>query len=435
MRLRVFACSVFLLSFLFFQVQPTASAQPEINSLVGKNETIVMQRGDTLYRIARHFDMSMSDLVRANGRKAMRLKAGESLRIPGRRIVPTTARDGILLNVPERRLYLFRNGELLQTHAVAVGKPDWQTAIGSFHVARLTKNPVWTPPRSMIEREGVKDDPVPPGPENPLGDRWIGWSASGFGFHSTNSPRSIGGVVSHGCVRLYPEQAKALFEAVSVGTPIHSVYEPVLLAREGGCFYLSVWPDIYKKGGTSLEEVEERLKQTGLIGAVDPEMLRRVVQRANGLPERIIGSDLKLEVNGHSVEMPIAPTFVDGRLVVPARAVVEAMGGKVTDQEGGAVKIDAPSKKLVITPGKPDAELNGISASIPIVPAVVADNLLIPLRTLLDLFGGEMKREGDVIKISTPLTRAVLVSRNDQICQCPRHEQAFRRGDDARVVQ
>lgn len=435
MRLRAFEFEAVCLPFLFFQIQQAATAQPKLNTMVGKDQTIVVQRGDTLYRVARHFDMSMSDLIRANGRKAIRLKAGQSLRIPGRRIVPTTSRDGILLNVPERRLYLFRNGELLQTHAVAIGKSDWLTAIGSFHVARLTKNPVWTPPRSMIEREGVKDDPVPPGPENPLGDRWIGWSAPGFGFHSTNSPRSVGGVVSHGCVRLYPEQAKALFEAVTVGTPIHSVYEPVLLAREGGCFYLSIWPDIYMKGGVSLEEVAGRMKETGLIGGVDPETLRREVQRANGLPERIIGSDLKLEVNGHSVELPITPTFVEGRLVVPARAVVEALSGKLTDMEGGAVKIEAPNKKLLITPGKPDAELNGVSTSIPVIPTVVADTLVLPLRTLLDLFGGEMKREGDVLKISTRLTRAVFFAPSDQMREGPGHQQALRRSHDTRVVQ
>ena len=59
----------------------------------------------------------------------------------------------------------------------------------------------------MVEREGVKDDPVPPGPDNPLGDRWMGWTAPGYGFHSTTSPRSIGRAASHGCVRLYPEAA------------------------------------------------------------------------------------------------------------------------------------------------------------------------------------------------------------------------------------
>ncbi len=156
-----------------------------------------------------------------------------------------------------------KNGAVVDRHAVAVGQKDWQTATGVYKLRKKLVNPPWKPTKEMVEREGIKDDEVPPGPENPLGDRWMGWSKPGFGFHSTTAPATVGQAASHGCVRLYPEAAHRMFDQVSVGMPILALYEPVVVGRRGDDYYLTVYPDIYDKGLVTLTQVEKRLEALG----------------------------------------------------------------------------------------------------------------------------------------------------------------------------
>ncbi len=306
--------------------------------------------------------------------------------MPSLHIPPRTPPEGIVLNVPARRVFVFHANHLIADYPVAVGKPDWQTALGTFHLAEKQVNPKWTPTRHMVKAENIKDDPVPPGRENPLGDRWMGWSKAGFGFHSTNQPRSVGRVISHGCVRLYPDAAHQMFEQVKVGMPIYSVYAPVLIGARDGQFYLCVFPDVYHKGLVSLAQIQKQLKEYGLLPLVEEGKLRAIEQRQDGYPHRIVGSETRLEVNGQTLSLPIAPVSVAGRWFVPVKPVVAALGGATAAAENAGLKITNRDHTLVLTAGQRSAQQDGQKITLPGEPTVVEGNWIAPLAPLVTLF-------------------------------------------------
>jgi L,D-transpeptidase catalytic domain len=164
-------------------------------------------------------------------------------------VAPCDITNGILVNLPERMLFYYKKGSLEGAYATAVGKPGWETPIGSFYIEVKHKNPVWVVPKSIreeMEEEGAEvKTRVPPGPDNPLGNYWMGTSLPGIGIHATNHAVSIYSYRTHGCVRMYPDAAKDLFHRIIVGEPGMIVYEPVLLAKVGDKIYLEVDPDPY----------------------------------------------------------------------------------------------------------------------------------------------------------------------------------------------
>ena len=136
-----------------------------------------------------------------------------------------------MLDRRRRLLLVIENGQELRRFPVAVGRPGWETPVGQFEVIERVVNPVWKHPAT--------GQLVPAGPQNPLGSRWIGFyrdcrghrgfngragltvqGCATMGFHGTPNRRSIGQAASHGCVRLYDEQVRQLFELVSMGMPV-----------------------------------------------------------------------------------------------------------------------------------------------------------------------------------------------------------------------
>jgi len=122
----------------------------------------------------------------------------------------------IVINVPARRLSLVQGATLVRAYPIAVGRPWTQTPRGSFHILQKAKDPTWAPKGRP---------PVPPGPGNPLGHRWMRISPDGYGIHATNEPNSIGQARSHGCIRMSRADAEDLFERVVVGTPVQITYD------------------------------------------------------------------------------------------------------------------------------------------------------------------------------------------------------------------
>jgi lipoprotein-anchoring transpeptidase ErfK/SrfK len=116
----------------------------------------------------------------------------------------------IVVSLADRKLILFEGSRILRTYEVAVGAPATPSPAGSFEVVTLVVNPTWYKPRQV----------VPPGPDNPLGPRWIGLSRKGYGIHGTNSPRSIGGAKSHGCIRMRNTDVEELFTLIAVGDTV-----------------------------------------------------------------------------------------------------------------------------------------------------------------------------------------------------------------------
>ena len=154
--------------------------------------------------------------------------AGQSLKYNNRRIVPKSIRNGIVVNIPDRNLYLFRNGRVSANYPVALGiskkeeSTIWRTPAGKFRIVDKKENPTWRIPLSIqkeMEENGEEVlELVPPGPKNPLGKYAMRTTLSGILIHSTTRPASINSYSSHGCIRVMPEHMERLFRIGTMPT-------------------------------------------------------------------------------------------------------------------------------------------------------------------------------------------------------------------------
>ncbi|MBE9079484.1 L,D-transpeptidase [Romeria aff. gracilis LEGE 07310] len=129
--------------------------------------------------------------------------------------LPEEAPIRLVLRINARRVYAYRGEAVVASYPVAVGKPGWETPTGEYEVFSTIVEPGWTNP--------FTGEVAPPGPSNPLGERWIGFWTDGenvIGFHGTPNRESIGRAASHGCVRMYNEDIRELYEIVEMGTPV-----------------------------------------------------------------------------------------------------------------------------------------------------------------------------------------------------------------------
>jgi lipoprotein-anchoring transpeptidase ErfK/SrfK len=155
--------------------------------------------------------------VKANSRLPVRLhtRAIEPL------VTADAFKESIVIDRSANRLYLYDGTKLKRTFAVATGQSIYPTPRGRWHIVVKWKNPWWYPPVQDDWAKGLK--PVPPGPSNPLGTRWMGLNAPGVGIHGTDEPGSIGYSASHGCIRMQVPDAEWLFDQVDVGTTVYIV--------------------------------------------------------------------------------------------------------------------------------------------------------------------------------------------------------------------
>jgi L,D-transpeptidase ErfK/SrfK len=275
------------LSILFMLAAATASSPPP-PTVAGDARTHTVASGEALYGIARQYGLTYPALARANGIENPNLiRIGKVLTLPTRFILPAQREQGIVINIPENRLFLFREGIVQAVFPIAVGLPTWQTPTGSFTITSRVENPAWYMPPDLARRENIKREVVPAGPENPLGDFWIGTSLSHTGIHGTNVPMSIGRALSHGCMRLYPEHIDSLFSEVAVGDSGEILYEPVKVAIDGDDVLVEIHPDIYEKIPDSAQAAEKQLRLLGVWEKVDTMRLYQAVKEARGIPVSI----------------------------------------------------------------------------------------------------------------------------------------------------
>ncbi len=257
--------------------------------IVGRRSVYTVRPGDSATGVGARFGLEPATLARQNRLSPVaRLRPGQRLEVDNRHIAAGPIEDGILINVPQRLFFYFEEGRLVAWYPVGLGGPDWPTPLGRFHVATKEIEPVWDVPSSIQEemrRKGKKvETRVPPGPENPLGRRWMGLSPSSCGIHGTNAPASVYHFQTHGCIRLHPDDVLDLFSRVTIGTPVEIVYEPVLLARsEDGAVFLEVHRDVYRRAPDPIEAVKALAAREGLDAAVDWALVGERVRKREGL--------------------------------------------------------------------------------------------------------------------------------------------------------
>jgi L,D-transpeptidase ErfK/SrfK len=218
-----------------------SAAQAEIFPLAAEQDSIgepgqtEAEQQDTLPEIARQYHLGFDEIVAANpGVDTWLPGAGTIVRLPMQHLLPAVARTGIVINLPDGRLYYFRTDQhgtrVVETDPISVGKMDWKTPLGVTTIVRKEKRPTWYPPKSVRETH-LKDDgdllpgAIPPGPDNPLGEYAMRLAIPGGSYliHGTNKPVGVGMQITHGCIRLYPEDIEYLFGEVPVGMEVRIV--------------------------------------------------------------------------------------------------------------------------------------------------------------------------------------------------------------------
>ena len=246
--------------------QREAVAAARARPMVGTVGRDAAREGDTLLSIAERNHLAIDHLCFANDwpSEATEIYAGTPVIVPGARVMPVSPPyDGIVVNLPERGLYLFREGRFVRFFPVSIGfSGECPTPLMRTHVTEKVKNPTWFPPPRF---KGL--GPVPPGPDNPLGARWIGLGVGAYGIHSTNRAVNIGLSTTGGCIRLYPSEICALYDLVRVGMSVRVEYETAKVGRRAdGALFLVTFPDVYGRG--------------------DPVIASRRLVRALGLADR-----------------------------------------------------------------------------------------------------------------------------------------------------
>ena len=264
-------------------------AQP----LAGGVHTVTTIQGNTLRQLGSRFGVDPATIASDNNRELNPpLHAGETLRIDNRHIVPAFMPGAMLIiNVPQRMLFVRTTDGNVSAYPVTVGKASWPTPVGSFSIAKKETNPTWEVPASIQAeaRRAGRSLPrsVPPGPRNPLGAHWLGLHTGSVGIHGTNAPTSIYQMISHGCIRLHPDDIAALFDVVPVGATGSLVYQPVLVAVDGSVVYLEVHRDTYGRSPEAIEFVKTRTQELGVFDRVDWDVVAQVIHERSGTARRV----------------------------------------------------------------------------------------------------------------------------------------------------
>lgn len=220
--------------------------------VIGAITTVSARQEETLLDIARRHGLGYEDIVRANpGVNIWVPGAGTQVVLPTRYVLPPGARSGLVLNVAEFRLYYYppqQPGEpaYVMTYPVSIGRQDWETPLGLTEIVAKAINPSWYPPQSVRDEHAAEGDPlppvVPPGPKNPLGNHAMRLGMPGYLIHGTNKPAGVGMRVSHGCVRMFPEDIEFLFDRVATRTKVRIINAPIKFGWDGDALVMEVHP-------------------------------------------------------------------------------------------------------------------------------------------------------------------------------------------------
>lgn len=258
-----------------------------------------VQQGDTLYGIARRYDLGIVEVMAANpGLDPWMPPPGLVLTLPTAHILPPVPRQGIVINLPEMRLYYFPDARTVMTFPIGIGKEGWRTPTGETKIVRKRKDPVWIPPESIHAETPGLPRVFPAGPDNPLGTHALNLGWPGVVIHGTNRPYGIGRRSSHGCIRLYPEDIPVLFSHVGIGTKVRVIDAPIKAGMYGNNLLLEVMPqqnqadEIIRHGSIMTpahsDGIETIIRQAAPAGIhVDWNAANAALQLRNGIPALI----------------------------------------------------------------------------------------------------------------------------------------------------
>ena len=301
---------------------------PPGNDVIGALTRVTARADDTLLEIARRHGLGYEDIVRANPDVDTWLPGeGTEVVLPTRYVLPPGPRTGVVLNLAEYRMYYYPKADpgeaaVVMTYPISIGRMDWETPLGRTSIISKVRKPSWYPPESIRAEHAAEGDPlprvVPPGPDNPLGDYAMRLGLPGYLIHGTNRPSGVGMRVTHGCIRMFPEDIDFLFSKVALNTPVRIINEPVKVGWDGDTLYVEVHrtleqappeapeapaerggdeaePDAMQVDAAEYVPPPTRAAMTALTqqfvaatnsraGALDWDVAERLLDRADGIP-------------------------------------------------------------------------------------------------------------------------------------------------------
>jgi len=267
---------------------PSRSAAGEYRrdgALVGARQAYAVRADDSLFEVAREFDLGYTAITAANpGVDPFVPDPGRRIVLPTEWILPDVPiRRGIVINIAEMRLFLVppRDWGTISSFPISVGDQGTETPVGKFSVVDKIKDPPWHVPESIRKERPDLPAVVPPGPDNPMGSRALRLSNGTVLIHGTNRPWGIGTRNTHGCIRLYEEDIARLFGMVDNGTPVVVVNQPVKVAAEGDRVFLEVHD--YGDGRDLYRDAQKLLNAKGLADRIDPGKVKKANRERSGL--------------------------------------------------------------------------------------------------------------------------------------------------------
>lgn len=275
------------------------------DTVIGQVREIASVYEDTFTQLARRYNFGYSELRQANPNVDPWLPGtGTTIRLPSFYVLPDAPQEGIVINLAEFRLYYYPPAKEdgtreVQTYPLGIGRDAFPTPELVAEIKARIPNPAWYPPESIIAEHAAKGEvlprTVPPGPDNPLGDYAIQLTVPGYFIHGTNRAAGIGLRVSHGCIRMYPEDIENLFNQVSIGVPVRVVHQPVKVGILNGEVFAEVHPSTQDEEDSIPWLVTSQLQK--LVGeqslTIDWALIDKFAARRDGIPAEIAEFDRK----------------------------------------------------------------------------------------------------------------------------------------------
>jgi len=262
-----------------------------------------------------------------------------------------------VVNLAALRMFYFpkpaKDGQrVVITYPIGIGKVGWATPEGTTKIVTKRKDPYWTPPASVRKEHAAEGDPlparVPPGPDNPLGNRAMNLGWPSYLIHGTNKPAGVGLRASHGCIRMYPEDVVQLFDKVAVGTKVTVVNQPIVYRWHGDSLYVQSYPP-----HEELLEAKARKKgkqATSVHTHLDDALAAKLLKRAEpygATIDRAVTDQVISDARG--VAVPVSRPGIDyDAFVAAARQVENALpeganwDGRDEDEADAASAAAAP---------------------------------------------------------------------------------------------
>lgn len=263
-------------------------------SVVGRIETHTTGEDESLIEVARNFSLGFNAIEQANPQLDPFIPgSGVGVTVPMQWVLPDLRTGEIVVNLSELRLY-YRYNERAQsfvvTFPIGIGDEGTRTPLGRFTIIQKLVRPSWVPPASVRAEDPTLPRVVPPGPENPLGSHALRLSLPSILIHGTHRPFGVGRKVSHGCIRLYPEDIAMLYRIVGNGTRVWILRQPIKVGTIGKRVYLEVHEDNDFKRDYRKEAVAI-LKKKRLYGLASMEKVAATIETKNGIPFDITKDD------------------------------------------------------------------------------------------------------------------------------------------------